>query len=217
MAYNGTVFAGTLLNINVAAKAALVLLNPLLAQIDFTLFGSLGLGALQADLSAQLSASLQATLDIGIGISNPLLGFQAALAGIAVLEAQIALALSGAIPSISIQAGAQLSALASFSALLAVQIGGLEVMIQAALALKIPAAQFAAALQAALSAGPLFVLSFEDTPLSSVGTSLSGDFSAGLDNGGNHIGPSDHVYGIVIVTKAVSAWGALQATMRTAP
>lgn len=222
MGYNGVVFAGTLFDINVAASAALVVLNPLLAQIDFTLFGSLGLGALQADLSAQLSAALQASLDIGIGISNPFAGFVAALAGIAVLQAQIQLALSGAIPTISIEAGASLSALASFSALLSVQIGGLEALIQAGLAVKIPAVNLAAQIQAALSAGPLFVLSFAydgTTPLSlaSVGASIAADFSAGLDHGPNHIASTDNVYGLVIVTKGVSAWGALQATMRTAP
>ena len=74
MAYNGAVFAGTLVDINIAAAGSLAILNPMLAQIDFTLFGSLGLGTLQANLQAQLSAALQASLNIGLGISNHLRG-----------------------------------------------------------------------------------------------------------------------------------------------
>lgn len=214
MAYNGTVFAGTLLDINVAAAGALGVLNPLLAQVDFTLYGSLGLGALQANLQAQLSAALQAQLDIGLNISNPYVGFTIALGAIAILQAQISLALSGALPSISIDAGAQLTALASFSAVLAAQIGGLEALIQAGLAVKIPAVTFAGALAGALSAGPVFVISFENTPLSSVGGSIQADFNAGLTFGPNTILPGESVYGILIVTKAPAAWGAISATLR---
>lgn len=214
MAYNGAVFAGTLLDINVAASGSLAVLNPLLAQIDFSLFGSLGLGALQANLQAQLSAALSASLNIGLGISNPYLGFSAALAGIAVLEAQISLALSGAIPAVSLEIGAQLSAMASFAALLEVQIGGIEALIQAGLAVKIPAMNFAGGLQAALSAGPVFVMSFEDMPLAAAGAALAGDFSAGLSLSGNTILPGENVYGIVLLTKAPAAWAAVGATMR---
>lgn len=214
MAYNGAVFAGALLDINAAASGSLAILNPLLAQIDFSLFGSLGLGALQANLQAQLSASLQASLDIGLGISNPYIGFAAALSGIAVLQAQITLALSGAIPAVSLEIGGQLSAMASFAALLELQIGGIEALIQAGLAVKIPAVNFAAELQASLSAGPIFVLSFEDTPLSSVGASLAADFAAGLSLSGNSILPGENVYGIVLLTKAPAAWAGIEATMR---
>jgi hypothetical protein len=216
VAYNGAVYAGTLLNINVAAAGALTVLNPLLAQIDFTLFGSLGIGSLQADLQAQLSAALKAQLDIGIGIVNPYAGFAIALAGIAVLQAQITLALSGGVPSISLEVTGQLSALAAFSGVLAAQIGGLEALVQGAIAVKTPATSFAGALSGALQAGPLFVLTFEDIAMAQAGSSLAGDFATGLNLNGNNIQPSDHVYGIVIVTKSVSAWAGVQATMLTA-
>lgn len=216
MAYNGAVFAGTLLDINVGAAGSLALLNPLLAQIDFTLFGSLGLGPLQANLQAQLTAALQASLDIGLGISNPYLGFAAALAGIATLQATITLALSGALPAVSLEIGGQLSAMASFAALLSLQIGGIEAMIQAALAIKIPAMNFAAELAASLSAGPVFVLSWEDIPLAQAGASLAADFTTGLSLGGNNILPGDQVYGVVLLTKAPAAWAGISATLLVA-
>lgn len=213
MAYNGAVFAGTLIDINVAAAGSLAILNPLLAQIDFTLFGSLGLGALQANLSAQLSASLQASLSIGLGIGNPYAGFAAALAGIAVLQATIGLALSGTIPAISLDIGVQLSAMAAFAATLGVQIGGLEALIQAGLAVKLPAVSFAGILAGALSAGPIFVMSWESIALGAAGASINADFSTGLSLGGNTILPGETVYGVLLVTKAPSAWAAIQATM----
>jgi len=218
MAYTGVVFAGTLFDINVGASAAIGFLNPLLANIDFAIFGTLGIGSLQADLQAQLSVALKASLDIGIGISNPFEGFTMALAGIAALQAQISLALSGSIPTFSIEVGAQLSVLSSFSALLSLQIGGLEAIIQAALAVKIPAMSFVAQLTASLSAGPLYVISFDNTPLAAVGASIAHDFGLGLFKPPTApINSWEPVSGIVIVTKDPTAWAALQATMRTAP
>lgn len=217
MSYNGAVFAGTLGAINVAAAGSLVVLNPLLAQIDFSLFGSLGLGSLVANLQAQLSAALQASLDIGLGISNPFAGFAAALAGIAVLQAQISLALSGAVPTVSLEIGVQLGALAAFAALLEVQIGGLEALIQAGLSVKLPAVSFAGQLAGALSAGPVFVVSWENITLSSAGASINGDFSAGLGPlSGNTILPGEATYGVLLVTKAPAAWVAIQGTMLVA-
>ncbi len=217
MAYNGAVFAGTLANINVAAAGSLAVLNPLLLQVDFALFGSLGIGSLSANLSLQLAAALKASLNLGIGIANPFVGFTIAAAAIAQLIAQIALALGGAIPTISIEVTAQLSALAAFAGVLAAQIGGLEAIIQLGLAAKIPAVELVGKLAAALSAGPLFVLSWENITLSSAGASINADFAAGLGPlSGNTIAPGDSVYGVLLVTKAPAAWAALQATMLVA-
>jgi len=215
MAYNGVIFAAPLGSINVSAQASLLALNPLLAQIDFALFGSLGLGALQANFQAQLSAALQASFDIGLNISNPFLGFQIALAGIAALQAQIALALSGAIPTISVEATGQISAMASLAAALAIQIGGLEALIQGSLAVKLPAVSFAAQLAASLSAGPVFLLSFEDVMLSSAGSSISGSFTGGLSYGPYSIAPTEVCSGIILVTKSPTAWAAMKATLAT--
>lgn len=211
MSYQGVIFAGPVGGVNAAASASLNILGPLLAQIDFSLFGSLGIGTLKANLQAQLSASLKASLDLGIGISNPFAGFQAALGGIAALQAQISLALSGAIPAVSIEANAQLSALASFSGLLAVQIGGLEALIQASLAVKIPAVEFMAGLN--LSAGPIMAVAWTDTPLNVVGAALNNDFSTGLSFGPSSIAPGDSTYGILLLTKSPSAFLSLQATL----
>jgi hypothetical protein len=221
MADPHVVLAEDLLHINLAASGALAVLNPLLFQIDFSLFGSLGIGALQADLQVQLDAALQASFNLGIGISNPYIGFELALAGIAELQAQISLALSGALPSISIDASFQISALLNFSALLSLQIGGLEILLQAALAVKIPAMKFAADLTANLNVGPIFLLAFnteQGAPqtLASVGASLNSQFSQGLTYNGNTINATDEVYGIVLMTASPSAWAGISATMAVA-
>lgn len=213
--YNGVIYARSLGELNVAAKASLVVLNPLLAQVDFALFGSLGIGSLEADLQLQLQAALKAQLDIGLNISNPFIGFQLALAGVVQLQAQISAALAGAVPAVSIDATAQLSATAALIGALTVRIGGLKALIQGALEVKIPATSFAAQLAANLGAGPIFLLSFEDVTLSSAGASLAGDFGAGLHDGPTTIAPSDSVSGIVLVTKNPTAWAALKAVLAT--
>lgn len=215
MAYNGAVFVGTLIDINIAAAGALAVLSPVLAQIDFTVFGSLGLGALQGNLQAQLSAALQAALQISTGIANPFAGFAAALAGIGVLQATITLALSGTIPAISLDVLAQLSALASFSATLGVQVGGLEALIQGAISVKGPAISFGGSLAAALAIGPVFVISWENIPMFTAGADINTDFSTGLSQGGFSILPGESVYGVLLVTKTPGAWSAIQATLRT--
>jgi len=206
MAYNGTIFAGTLFDINVAASGALAVLNPLLFQIDLTLFGSLGLGAFQANLQMQLSAALNASISIKLP------NLQALLNAILELEAALMFALEALLPQVNVS----FNVMADFALALSVQLGGIELLLQAALAIKIPAMTFAASLEAALCAGPLFVLSFEDISLASAGASIAGDFGAGLLHGQSHILPGEHVYGIVLVTKAVSAWTALSATMLVA-
>lgn len=215
MAYNSVVFSGSLKDINTAAAAALTVIQPVMAQIDFTVFGSLGIGSIQANLQAQLSAALQATLDIGLGISNPIAGFTAALAGIAVLQASITLALSGNIPVVSPDITAQLSATAAFAATLAVQVGGLEALIQGALAVKGPALSFSGALAAQLNAGPVMVLAFDGVPLGVVGANIAADFAVGLSKSGNTIGPFELASGIVLVTKSPFAWQAMGSMFMT--
>lgn len=215
MAYNGPIFAGTLANIDIGVAGALGVLNPLLAQVDLTLFGSLGVGAIQANLQAQLTAALQAQLDIGLSIANPLAGFQIALAGLAQLQAQITAALAGSIPAVSLDVTTQLSASAAFAAALEAQIGGLEALIQAGIAVRMPALTLAGQLQGALDAGPVFVISWENVPLANAGSSINSDFGAGLVLGPNNIDPSDTTYGILLVTKAPSAWVGIQALLLT--
>lgn len=206
MGYTGVVYAKKLLDINVAASGALAVLNPLLLQVDFTLFGSLGIGALMAQLQAQLEASL------AISLSLPTFDISATLAAIADLQASLSASLTA--PSLNVTADLD------FVAQLQLQIGGLEALIQGALAVKIPAVQFAANLAASLSAGPVFALVFESetspVSLASVGAAIAADFSAGLSKDSAFIAPGEAVYGILLVTKGVSAWAALSATMSIA-
>lgn len=209
MAYNGTVFGGPIGGINIGLFAAVGLLNPLLFQLDLSLFGSLGIGALQANLSAQLSAALSASIDISIGISNPLAGFMLALAACASLAAELSLAISIGLPVL--EASVQLSATAALAANLSLQIGGLELLIQAALAIKLPAVAFLAGLD--LSAGPLLVASWENIPLSSAGAMLHSDMSDGMSYGPNTIAAHELTYGVMIFTKSPTAWVGLKATL----
>ena len=209
MAYNGTVFGGPIGGINIGLFAAVGLLNPLLFQLDLSLFGSLGIGALQANLSAQLSAALSASIDISIGISNPLAGFMLALAACASLAAELSLAISIGLPVL--EASVQLSATAALAANLSLQIGRLELLIQAALAIKLPAVAFLAGLD--LSAGPLLVASWENIPLSSAGAMLHSDMSDGMSYGPNTIAAHELTYGVMIFTKSPTAWVGLKATL----
>jgi hypothetical protein len=112
-----------------------------------------------------------------LNLSNPFIGFSLALSAIATLQAQIALALSGQI-SFSLDASLQLSANASFSAALSARLGGLELVIQAAIALKIPAIEFLARLN--LSAGPLLVASWEDMRLDQAAAQFQFDAANGM-------------------------------------
>jgi hypothetical protein len=210
--YNGAVFGGDIGSINVGLFAAVGLLGPLLAQIDLMLYGSIGIGALHADFSLQLSAALQASLDIGLNLSNPFIGFSLALSAIATLQAQIALALSGQI-SFSLDASLQLSANASFSAALSARLGGLELVIQAAIALKIPAIEFLARLN--LSAGPLLVASWEDMRLDQAAAQFQFDAANGMSYGPTTINAFDMTYGVVIFTKSPVAWASLRAVLVT--
>lgn len=206
MAYNGTIFAGTLANINVGVAGALSVLNPLLAQVDLTLFGSLGLGALQANLQAQLQAALEA--QVGLAVS---LGLEPVLAAIAQLQASLQLGL--ALPSVDVSLS--IGAAAAFAASVGAQIGGLQALIDAAIAVKIPATTLAGQLGAALDAGPVFVISWTAEQLATAGTSVSADFSAGLSSGPNFINPGEITYGVLLVTKAPSAWAGIQALLLT--
>lgn len=213
MAYNGAVFGGTLGSINVGLAAAVGLLGPLMGQLDFMLYGSIGIGALGADFAVQLSASLQASAGIALSIGNPFIGFQIALSAIVSLQAQIALALSGAIPAFSLEASIQLSANAALSANLLARIGGLELLIQAALLLKIPVLELLARLN--LSAGPFMLVSWENLRLDAAGTQFALDASNGIAYGPNSVGAAEPTYGIVLFTKSPAAWASLQALLLT--
>lgn len=215
MAYDGVVFAGTVGEINVAAAGAIAVLNPLLAQVDISLFGSFGIASIQADFQAQIAAAAQAELNLGLGIGNPFADLQAALVAMIQLQAQITLALAGGVPVVSLEVVAEIAALAALQASLSVRVGIFDAMIQGGIAVKLPAASFSAGLGLSLGVGPVMLLSFSDVSLAAAGAGLAGDFSAGLVEGAATIGPGETVYGVVLITKAPAAWAAMQATLRT--
>lgn len=198
--------------INVALNGAVGLITPVLAQFDLMLTGSFGLGALQADLSAQLNAALSTQASLGLAISNPFSSLFAQLQALLQVQAGIQAALALGIPAISLTITANISAAAAISATLALKVGGLQALIKLALSLKLPLVNFLGALQ--LGAGPFVLLSvgFAGTDtLSSSGTEYNALAQAGV--GG--IAPGDPVFGVVILTKDPSAALALSATLKT--
>jgi hypothetical protein len=198
--------------INVAANTSLVLMAPALAQLDLALTGSFGLGALQSDIAAQFDAAMAAQVSLGLQVSNPLDALKQALEAAIAIQASIVATIALGIPAASQEIGVSISASAAISASLAARLGGIQALITGALSVKLPAANFLGELAGNLSVGPVVLLSFSapDT-LSSVGAELDALFGAGITG----IAPFDEVYGVVLVTKAPSAWAAMQATLRT--
>lgn len=207
-----------LLDINVAATAAIALFNPMAIQFDLALTGAFGLGALQADISAQFEAAASLQVSLGLQISDPRIGLSISLAAIAQLAAGLQAALSLGLPTISVELGASVSASAALSVALAAKLGGISALIELALSVKIPAVNFFAELQANLSAGPVVLItfgfstsgSFDPEVMSVVGGQIQGLFAAGLTG----ILPGDEVAGIMMLTKAPSAGAAISAMFK---
>jgi hypothetical protein len=200
---------GTLGEFNVALAAAIPLLNPLAAQLDAML--AFALGPLQADLAAQFNASLALQASLSLQISDPLAALKAALAAIAQLQASLTAALT--LPPMTMSIGAELSASAALAASLSLKLGGIKLLIEAALAVKIPAVQFAAQFAASLGAGPVYIVPFEGSTLAATGTELSAKFAGGLGPDGSvpKLEPSETVFGLVLVTSTPSAYAAMRA------
>jgi hypothetical protein len=204
-----------LLDVNVAASGALAVFAPVLVQLDISLNGPFGLGALQTDISAQFNAALEASVALNVEASNPLANFQASLEGLAQLQASLQAALILGVPTVSAELSAAASAQASIVAALGVKLGGIKAVIDASLSAKMNALNFISELQAHLGAGPVFLLAVEGGDLATAGSDLQALFNAGLDDNVNQINSNETVYGLVLVTKSPSAWAAIQATMRT--
>jgi hypothetical protein len=190
----------SLVDFNVGAAGAVLLINPLAAQLDALL--TVGLGLYQSDVLARLNAALAAQASLSLAISPFTIGAQlnASLAAMAQLRAALALGLG--LPNIA------LSANLSITAALKIELGAIRALIQAALAVKLPAVTVAASLSAALSAGPFYVLTFSESALSAVGSHINAKaqagFSgaeAGLSSPAQDILPTDQVFGILIVCK----------------
>lgn len=215
MATVDPVASGTLGEINIGLAAAIGFINPLGAQID-ALVG-LGLSPLQVDLAAQFNAALAAQATLTLQVTDPLAAIKAALA--AVIQLQAALTAALALPPLHLSLSAELSASAALSAALSAKIGGLRLLINAALNIKIPAIRAAAQIAADLSAGPAIVLVFDGisdaTPLSVIGSLIQAKFAAGVTHGANTIFPTDPTSGILIITKGASVFASLQAIIQT--
>lgn len=204
----------TLGQVNIGLAVGLGLMNPLLLQLDLFLTGQFGLGPFLADIQVQFSAAISAVLQLSIGISDPLAALRALLAALVQVQASLAVALSFPLPVVSIQASAQISAIASLSAALALKIGGIKALLAAGLAVKIPALQFVAEFAAALSAGPVHLLSFTGDNLTITGAQIAAQFAAGLGPS-DPIAPGEQVSGILIVTKDPAVFAALGAILKT--
>lgn len=203
-----------LIDFNVGAAAAIGFMVPLSAQLDLSIFGTFGLGALQADLSVQFSAALSLNATLSISISNPIAAFQAALSAIVQVTANIQLAIQFGIPTIGIAITASISASAALSASLSIKLGGISALIEAAIKIKISVGQFIGELSAALSAGPIDLLAFGfDAPIAAadVGIQAATLFGSGLPG----ILPTDDVFGIMLVSKAPSAKTAMSFLFKT--
>lgn len=207
-------FTGGLGEINVGAAAAVGFLNPLGAQVDAMI--AFGLGPLQLDLAASLDASLALAASLSLSVSDPLAAIRAALAALIELQASLTAAL--ALPPLTLSLGAELSAAASLSAALSAKLGGLKLLLDAAIAVKIPAIKAAAGLSASLAAGPFVILGFDGLDvlsppdgtmtLQEVGNQIQSLFSGTIGSGPT-ISSTDNVSGVIIVTKAPLAFSAL--------
>jgi hypothetical protein len=195
--------------INIAAAASLGIVAPLFAQLDLALFGAFGLGGLQADISAQFNAAVAAQISVSLTIQDPTL----LLSGLANLMANIQLALNLPVPALDIGANVSL-ALA-----LGLRLGGISALIEAMLAVKLPAVAFFAALAAALSVGPVFLLNFDNPTISGglagAGAQIAAQFAAGLVDGGDFITPIEPALGIILVTKSPSVFASLGLVLKT--
>lgn len=207
------VTSATLGELNVGISLAVGFLNPLGAQIDALL--ALGIGPLEFDLAAQFNAALAASASVSLQIGNPLFALTAAISALAALQAALAAALT--LPPLQIGLSAELTASVALAATLSARLGGLSILIAAALAIKIPAVKLAAALALSLSAGPVFLHQFTGDDLAGTMTEIGG-FSSGMSdpgNPGNNLVPSDAVSGFLFTTKDPTAFSAMQAIFST--
>lgn len=194
--------------INVAASAAVGVVAPLLAQIDLALFGAFGLGPLQADIALQFNAAIDLELTLGLTISDPFAG----IAALANLLASLQLVL----PTVSVSAA--IGANIALAAALGIKLGGITLLIDLMLAVKLPAVSFFANLAAALSAGPVFLLNFEslilDGGLAGAGAQIAAQFAAGLVSGASSISPFEPVYGVILLTKEPTVFASLGTVLK---
>lgn len=204
----------TLGEINVGLAAGIGLLNPLLLQFDLFLTGQFGLGPFLVDIQAQYNAAISAVLQLSLTTSDPLAAIRALIAAFGALQASLSVALSFGLPTVSLQIGAQISAVAALSASLSLKVAGINALLTAGANVKIPMIQFVARIGAALAAGPVHLVSFTGDQLAVTGAELAAAFSSGLGPT-DPLLPTDIVDGILIVTKDPAVFQALAAILKT--
>lgn len=209
--------ATSLLDFNVGATAAVAFLNPMGAQLDALL--SLGLGPFQASLATQFNASLalQASLALTLSLGDvSIIGqLKGAIAALIELQAGLSASLALGLPSISLGLSAELGTAGALAAALKIQLGGIQLLIKAALAVKIPAIRAAASLSAALAVGPFFAISFSGVPLQDVSGWLSSEVSGGgLSADSENLLPTDSTYGVLIFGTSPSFQAQLDAIIK---
>jgi hypothetical protein len=213
MALVTEVGGGTLGSFNVGLSASLGFLFPLSAQVDALL--GVALGPLQVDLGIQLNAALALQATLVLEISDPLAALRLAIAAAAQLQAALTAALT--LPPVQLSLSAELSAAAALAGALTARIGGLKLLIAAALQVKIPAIKLASDLALAASAGPAIILSFDGiadgTNLAQIGGQIQSKFSSGVSFGPDSIGPATPVSGVIIVTAGASVFASLGAIL----
>lgn len=196
--------------INVALNGAVVLMVPLLTQVDLMLMGPFGLGALQADLSAQLNAALAAQAQLKIQVLNPLEALRYQLQAMLQVQAGISASLSLGLPAFSVTVSASFA----LAGVLALKLGGIRLLIQLVLRLKLPLVNLLGGLN--LSAGPFALLSVGFAAPSTLLSSTS-EYTSLVSGGVGGILPTDQVYGVMILTKSPAASVALAGVIRTTP
>ncbi len=204
----------TLGQINIGLAVGIGLMNPLLLQLDLMLTGQFGLGPFLADIQVQFNAAISATLQLSIGLSDPLAALKALLMAFAQIQASISVALAFPLPILSVQASAQIAAIASLSASLSLKLAGIKALLAAGLRLKIPALAFLGDMRAALSAGPVHLLAFTGVNLATAGVQIASQFTSGLGPD-DPITPVELVNGLVLVVKDPIVFQALGLILKT--
>jgi hypothetical protein len=198
--------------INVGLDGLVTAVVPLLAMTDLMLTGSFGLGALAADLAAQLNAALSLQISLGLQVSNPFAALAAQLAAIIQIQAGIAVTLSLGLPAVSVSLSVNLSASIAITAVLVLKVGGLQALIKAALAVRLPVLNL---INLPLGLGPCVLLTIgyaAPSTLFSSGNEYKALTLAPL--GG--INPGDQVFGVIMLTKVPSVATAISAIIKTA-
>jgi hypothetical protein len=210
------IWTGDLGSINTGAVDLAGIINPLAAQLDAAI--SLGLGPLQADLAASLDASLALQASLSLSATDPLASLRAALEAAIALQASLSAAL--ALPPLQFPSvSAEISASAALAASLSARLGAIQLLIDAMLAIKIPALQLA---NINFGVGPIVLLVFDGLnalgggglmTLQEAGNQIQSLFSSGV--GSPAIAPGDYASGIIMVTSASSAMVGLSEIIRT--